>query len=118
MRQDLSPEPPAAPRPREDADAVREQHVPRLPLLLTFKPRLRNGIVGVPDLELAVILEEKLVGFELVLDVRDVDAGLEGGVGADDDEGILLGFFKGKEYGQNERSPSRLRTAAKADDRA
>ena len=99
--------------PGEDADAVREDDVLLLPFLaVAFQGEVLDHV----PFDLAVVLLDERVRFELVLDRGDVQGRLPGGIGDEDDEGIFLGVFERGPQGKGQRAEGRFARAAEADD--
>ena len=77
--------------PGKDAHAVRQDDVLLLPLLAFA---LEREILDYISLDLAVVLLDERVRFELVLDRRDVERRLAGRIGDKNDERVLFGVFE------------------------
>jgi hypothetical protein len=101
---------------RQDAHAVVEDAVHRLPVLVALQRRLGPGIVEAPVLQVPIIAEDQVVVAQLVLHGGGVDAGLAARVGEHDDERVFVGMLQRRPEDEREGGHTALGTAAETDD--
>src|ERR1051326_4213717 len=101
---------------RENAHAVVEDAVHRLPVFVALKRRLWPWVVDLLVFEVPVVAEDQLIVAQLVLNACCIDARLPARVGEHDDKRVLVWVFERSPEHKRERCQRALRAPAETDD--